>query len=185
MDSSLMKQCICVLFVVTGLFLADRSTAQPGAKSWGMITNDARMAIALPAAGSEVRSNQPVVVLVSVTNLATGRAISFHEWAASWVDSTFRFEVISPSGENLSPIPQRGLHGSGKFVSLQPGEMYEHEFRLSDTCSFDEIGTYTIVAKRNIGSVGQPCWMISNSLRISVVPGEWKPQGTNAPPTGF
>jgi hypothetical protein len=92
----------------------------------------------------------------------------------------FSFVVTFPSGKEIS-TNTNDYGDSGVLLSVTPNKVVELGFNLNYFFKFDEVGTYKIVAKRPI----RTCEIVSNPSYLTVVPGEWKSETTNAPPFGL
>jgi hypothetical protein len=96
----------------------------------------------------------------------------------------FSFVVISPSNTDISPHHPEddGFHYRDITRSLKPDGYINYAYTLSSICSFTQIGTYKVTARRK--AIGG-CEITSNELKIVVVPGEWKSDPADAPRKGF
>ncbi|HXR05692.1 MAG TPA: hypothetical protein VN765_00085 [Candidatus Acidoferrum sp.] len=162
-----------------GLSFADG----PATHEWGVITNHVGLSIWMEGDVKTIKTNEPVNVIWSLTNASTNEPFGFIVASMPYLNKDFPFEVIAPSGKNLYPTnTERLIVGDGSSGGLPPGGVSVFTYCLSQLCSFNEVGTYKIVAKRRITKPGgQPFWVVSNPLYLSVVSGEVKTGATNAP----
>ena len=179
-----MKTYFVWLILVPILFALKAFSADNPAREWGAISNDVQISLRLKDSVDSIKTNEPCSLWISIRTVSTNKTLYIHRWLASRVDSSFMIEVISPSGKSVSPAAEPAPSGSGLVYSVPPNQIYEYEFKLSDICKFNEVGTYTIVAKKCISFNEKPvCWVTSNPLSLTVTPGEWKT--TNAPSSGY
>jgi hypothetical protein len=162
-----------------GLSFADR----PETHEWGVITNDVGLSIWMEGDVKTIKTNEPVNVIWSLTNASTNAPFGFIVVHRPYLNKDFPFEVIAPSGKNVYPTnTERPIVLDGAAGGLPPGGVSVFTYCLSQLCAFHEVGTYKIVAKRRITKPGgQPFWVVSNPLYLSVISGEEKTGTTNAP----
>lgn len=184
--ASIMKDNILSVVLLAGLAGRHILADEVRTNEWGSVNCNAQMAIGLKGNMKEVKTNQPFRLFVRIKNISSNETFHlYHRLGGDRLDPGLAFVVISPSGKDVSLIPEIVARGSGANVSVTPNQTHEFEFNLSHLCKFDEVGMYKIIAKENIGTAGnQPCWVVSNPLYVSVVAGRWKPENTNAAP-GF
>jgi hypothetical protein len=144
--------------------------SEPNDKDWGPISNNVQMAISIKADSAVIKTNEQFSLLVHVKNLSEANVGIFLEVVPStdtW--GGLNCEIISPSGKDISPkvIYYRT---SGRNLNVPPHGGGEFEFKLSDICKFEEIGTYRIVAKKTILTDKDRGWIaVSNPLTINVI----------------
>lgn len=159
--------CSLITVLVTWqIFADDLKTNQ-----WGVVTNNVQMSISLTDRGKEIKSSQPVKLLIRFRNISTNETFLVGRENAIENDPGYSWVVISPSGKDISPKPQ--IHtGSGGAIPLVPNQFIEFEFNLSRLCKFDELGTYKIVTKKSIWSPeNQKLFtVVSTPLYVTVVP---------------
>jgi len=132
---------------------------------------DAEISIKLKETTTAIKTNESVISMIQIKNLSTNRTLVF--WMGNGnMPSDFIWVITSPSGKDLSPKPDL-LHEaiSGSFPKLKPLESDETEYDLSSVCSFNEIGTYTIIVKKEIFVLlpeRKKYEIISNPLNIVV-----------------
>lgn len=172
-------------FLILGALSLTRTFADDMTnKASTAITGLAETSIKIKDNEKEIKTNQPVVVIVSIKNVSTNETLYFFQLLAAETDPGLAITVISPSGKNIPLKTAIAPHGSGHNVSLRPNQVYEFEIELSRLCKFNEIGTYKIVAKKEVEtSEGRLFWVDSNVLNLPMVPGKWGGK-TNAP-AGF
>jgi hypothetical protein len=119
--------------------------------SWGPITNQLRMSITAEGDQYQIATSRPVKLLIRLANLSSNKTFHYYQPGVVEMTSALGFQVISPSGRDVSPKIQEQLHGSGQFVQIRPGQVWELRFNLSDLCRFGEIGTYRIKATCLLG----------------------------------
>jgi len=138
------------------------------------------MSIAFATPGNEVKTNQPVNVTICITNISN----SVLYLLDISVREDFSFVITSPLYNDASPKRPSGTRISSRTVQryIQPNGSINYVFDLRSVCNFNEIGTYEVTAKRKVAAGYE---IISNALKVTVVPGVWKSETTNAPPIGF
>jgi hypothetical protein len=152
---------------------------------WGMNTNGLQMSISAAGGTATIKTNQPFTLVVRIKSVSTGPIAFGYEVPLETTES-LSWLVVAPSGKDISPIRQPTIRGSSVHLQIDPNEIFQFEYSLSSICSFDEIGTYKIVATKNVGTKPhEPRLVESNPLYLTVIPGEWKSEVTNAPPTRF
>jgi len=176
-----MKRIIHIIFIVGAVSVWQQAFADDAKSTdWGVTNCGAQMSIKLEGSGNEVKTNQPVILAICITNVSDG-VLNIADGNLA-VD--FSFVVISPLNKDISPkaLPNNDLIFRNILVDIQPNGTMNYSFNLSSKCSFNEIGTYKVTAKRKV--IGG-CELVSNTLKVPVVPGEWKSETTNASPYGF
>jgi len=147
---------------------------------WGPTNCGAIMALTLPDSAIQFKTNQPINVAICVKNVSAGILYMMHTKETD----DFTFVIISPSNKNVSPAPHpdSGINFRNITQTVKPNDNMNYSIDLSVVCKFSEIGTYKVTAKRKVIA---GCEIKSNTLNILIVPGDWKPELTNAPPFGF
>jgi DNA-binding beta-propeller fold protein YncE len=158
---------MCLVLAAWQTFADDLKT-----NDWGAVTNNAQMSISLTGGGNEIKTNEPVRLLIRFRNISTNETIAIFRPNAIETDPTFSFIVVSPSGKDVSPSSPKIFVGSGGVLPIDPNQTVELEFNLSDLCKFDEVGTYKIIAKKGVGSRdGKKLFVVvSNPLYATIVP---------------
>lgn len=176
--------CCLLLCIVASVWTAYAEDV--GTNVWGPANCNEQLAIALPDIGSGIKTNQPFNLLIRFKNLSTNDQIRLNIPTETEVDAEFWFEVITPSGKDISPKLKQFPHGSGSLIIIGPNKVYERTFNLSALCELRETGIYKITAKRAVftSASAQPCVIVSNPLSLSVLPGEWI-SPTNGPAGPF
>ncbi len=152
---------------------------------WGPITNNAQMSISLEGTTNVVKLHEPVVLLFHYRNISTNEMFWFSAANGYQRDFEYSFQVIAPSGKDISPNMKTNMTmgGSGQIVAVGPNQIRELKYHLSYLCNFDELGTYTIVAQRSViwgqgqewGQGHKFCFLVSNPLSITVVSDKLSP----------
>jgi len=151
---------------------------------WGPTIGSFQMSIRLKDGGTELKSNQPIDLMVRIKNSSTNETLKFVLYNGQ-VDSpsNFSLSILSPSGKDIyvwhSPVTPGGeVYGNASSVIVPPGGVSEFPFRALGLSESLTNGVYTIVARKKLfhGQTG-----ISNTLLLNVVPGEWIGSGRDSP----
>jgi hypothetical protein len=133
-----------------------------------------------PKSGKQTLNvSEPVILTIAFTNTSDKEMFYLPTVRGVVDDDRFGFDVITPSGARISPRgdPTRALaEGAYPLDSLHYRKR-EFSFNLSDICKFDEIGSYTINATREVdwpSGTYRFFRVASNPLTISVVPAAGK-----------
>src|SRR5207245_634415 len=97
--------------------------ASSGTNDWGAVTNGAQMSLSLKEGEKGIKTHEPVVVKIRLRNLSASETFHFNlakENAQSW---PFRFQVISPSGQQSEKASE--AYGRGRFVEVGPEQTRE------------------------------------------------------------
>jgi len=168
-------------YIIVAL-LASCQCLAAGAKTneWGPVTNNVKMSIRATAAEGLIKSNEAVQLDIVITNVSTNESFWMtFRWAPIEADPLFSFFVVTPSGRQISAQAGRDSNSSRAFAEVPPNRSNVTKFNLSRLCTFDEIGTYTITAKRSIDlprvvergfSVQRGFIVVSNPLSVTIVP---------------
>ena len=158
-----------ILFLVCFFLLA---TVEHGAATETLerasVTNKLRMSIRIKDNERELRTNQPVMLLLRIENLSSNETFMIKRQR-----STFSFIVFSPTGKLRSPKPDTDTY-FGSWIFLEPGKVEQWEFDLRSRCNLDELGAYRITAKAKIvrpkknTKVLETIEITSNQLRVSI-----------------
>lgn len=177
-----MKTKFLCLSILASL-LASRTIAEDITnKAPAVATGLAEVWIRLPV--KEIKTNQPLVATIVIKNISTNETLSFDRLLSAKQDDGISLKVISPSGQDVSPKPPIGGHGSGYIVTLRSNQVHNFQIPLSEMCRFNEIGTYKIAAKKRLTINGvSTFWEESKVVEISVVPGKWEVKSDG--PAGF
>jgi hypothetical protein len=170
MDTTVMKKylysSIMLAMLIGSQVFADTLQTKSGA-----ISNNIQMSVSLKSGVNEIKTNQPVVLLIRFKNISTNETFRIYQANAIEYDRGYTWVVISPSGNDISPNMEKiPVSESGGFIRLSPNQIKELEFNLSHLCKFDEIGTYKIVAKKTMLSPEnqKPVTVVSNPLNIVI-----------------
>jgi hypothetical protein len=157
------------------LIAADRS----GTNAWGPETNGLQMSISLKGGEKQLNRNQGIRLLIRLRSLSTSDTFDFYLQGEHERSSAFSFQVISPSGKDVSPRVPENMRWSGGTVPVYPGRITEVDFNLSRFGTFDELGTYTVLGRcfldhlvdLPLGRV-KMVQVVSNPLEVSIVSGD-------------
>jgi hypothetical protein len=141
-------------------------------------TNNIQMPTNLKGDKNKIIVNQPFSLLVRIKNNSTNETYDSYITIDANPDPKTGLSciVISPSENDISPhlidTAQR-VFISGAIGVVHPNHTYEFEFRLSDLCKFDKVGTYKIIAKKEYRSSKdhKAFIVVSSPLNVSVIPG--------------
>lgn len=166
-----MKTYLYGLLISATMLSTQRGLANdPNANVWGAATNDFQMSINPNDDQHEFKTNQTCTLLIRYRNISTNDTFWVYE-RTEW-DPNYAFQVVSPSGKDISPDMENIPHGdSGAVRHVGPGQIIEIKFNLSKLLRFDQIGTYRITAKnKGIWSVEKHTQfrVVSNPLIITV-----------------
>jgi hypothetical protein len=126
----------------------------------------------LKAGDTTIRGTNEVVLTVVFSNISTNKTFRIYTSGMIY-DTLDSFEVVSPSGKELSPQTLANTIRRGVSYSLNPGQTKQLELPMSAILKLDEIGTYTITVKRIMWwPGGKQEWftVVSNPLSINIVP---------------
>jgi hypothetical protein len=134
-----------------------------------MSSCDAEISIKLKESAKEIKTNEPVVVTIQIKNTSTNEMLMFR---IENVPTDFTWAITSPSGKDLSPKPDFTHEViSGWMPKLKPLESRESGYDLGSVCSFNEVGTYKIVTKKQVVSLSKKhkvCEIVSNPLEVVI-----------------
>lgn len=141
-----------------------------GSGDWGSATNNIELRIGLDGGERQIKTNQSFQLLIHIRNTSTNSPFYFLSPLAIFNGEPFTFEVISPSAKDIAPAPPKVERGSAEVITVRPNQDYKCNFNLGYLCKFNEVGTYKILAKMNVGMVkSKKIWAISNPLFVIVV----------------
>lgn len=130
---------------------------------------NAEISIRLKEPAKENKTNEPIMLLVQITNLSTNETLMFR---MENMPTDFTWTIISPSGKDLSPKASPiGVAISGWFPKLKPNESREADFDLSSVFNFNESGTYKIAVKKEVFRLlpkREKCEIVSTPLDIII-----------------
>jgi hypothetical protein len=129
---------------------------------------DAEISIKLKEPAKEIKTNEPVVVTVQIKNTSTNETLMF---LIENVPTDFSWNIISPSGKDLSPTNQFPAGGSGWMPKLKPLELRETDFDLSSVCRFTEAGTYKVAVRKEVFFISherKKCEIISTPMDVMI-----------------
>jgi hypothetical protein len=109
-----------LLYIVIVILVSGSKGRGNGAETnvAGATNCNAQLSIALENAGKGIKTNQPFNLVVQVKNLSTNETILFRDWTRLEADPDFWFEIVAPSGENISPRVNPFPHGSGTWRTM-------------------------------------------------------------------
>jgi len=170
-----MKSTLLLLTVVVLMTGGRGLVGNIKAGEWGPVTNNLQMSLRLQCAQVEIKTNEPVRLLIQVRNVSTNEVIGIpRPKEAIEKIGYFSFDVVSPSGRDISPASRpKPYYGSARF--LAPGHSEDFKVDLSRICNLEEIGTYKIIARRTETRTDIrtkeviPFGVRSNPLYVSVV----------------
>lgn len=177
LEPAIMKiLCFVLTFCITGVY-AIRGAETNGFK-WGPIAGNFQMSVRLRDGGNEIKTNQPVDLMIRLRNLSTNESYNFIYGGALSVPTPgeFSLEVISPSGKNICKYPKYSNGGSSVWAHVPPHGTWEQEFPLGRLIEYETNDVYKIVVRRMIHT---NVVVISNPLYLKVVPGKFaEPKST-------
>jgi hypothetical protein len=175
-----MRKIIQIVLIIGAMSIWRAFADDMQTNDWGVTNCGARMLIALKEINKEIKTNQPVNLVMCITNISDSVLYLLDISIAA----DFSFVITSPSNQDVSPKISSGDIYVSRTVQryIAPNGSINYSFDLRSVCNFNEIGTYEVVAKRKL--LGD-CELVSNPLDIKVVPGVWKATTTNTPPAGF
>jgi hypothetical protein len=150
--------------------------SDPAGTEWGAVTNNARVGLVLKAESLTLRTNQPFTLTIRVQNLSSNQTLSIYRAGLVELDPLNTFQVLEPSGKDISPVPPKVYGGSGVLVQIPPGETTGYDFELRKLCKFNEVGVYKVVARREIWGQKDGSGFVAQSanLNLTFVPGRWE-----------
>jgi hypothetical protein len=134
----------------------------------GTASCDAEISITLKEPAKEIKTNEPIIVVIQIKNTSTNEILLFR---IKNVPTDFTWNIVSPSGKDLSPTNQFPAGGSGSFPKLKPLELSGADYNLREVCSFNEVGTYKVFAKKEVFFIlptRKKCEIISKPLDIVI-----------------
>jgi hypothetical protein len=159
------------------------STIVISSEAWGAVTNNVQMSVTVEGGSRNIKTNQPVSLRILIRNVGTNETFYVDVPAAIEMDPRFSFKIISPTGRNVSPKAPKIYAGSGATLTLGPGQTNELRFNLSKLFKFEEVGTYTITATKEVWTLEESrnFKVVSAPLSVSVAPGKWDGPTNRAP----
>jgi hypothetical protein len=164
----IMKKYLCFISIYATMIIGRVLAGDTETIEWGAVTNNFQMSISLKCGGHEIKTNEPVVLLIKYRNVSTNETIIVFNHIVPAMDATYSFVVISPSGKDISPNIPKSLTGSGGNYPISPNQTREFDVDLSQFCKFDELGAYKIISKKVIFADPKNKWftVVSNPLSI-------------------
>jgi hypothetical protein len=175
-----MKTYIYYLIFFTGILLKCAATEGIGTNAWGPINSNLQMSISVKGGTNEIKTNQPLILLVRIRNLSTNENYYYERYGDGLVDSVTNFVVTSPSGKDILPLYLSISRHPARFETVLAGKTLEYDFVLTFEYKFDELGVYKIIANKTLTLPGsnESVTVTAAPLFITVLPGKWQ-----APPS--
>lgn len=148
-------------------------TGGTGGNDWGQATNHVQISLALKGGQREIKTTEPVTLLVGFRNLSTNQTVGVFRAGAVEYDDTYSWVVISPSGKDISPDFRRiPTSDNGHTLYILPGHTNQVELNFRNLCTLDEVGAYRIVVKKQIWLGVNKRWLaVSAPLSVSIAKG--------------
>jgi hypothetical protein len=145
------------------------SGAQTESNHWGAVTNNLQMCIALED-GIERKVSEPLNLMILYRNVGSNETFQIYQVNGTVSDPSYSFTITSPSGKDISPDLTKLAAFSGQVHGLEPGKIVEIRFPLSKVCKVVELGSYEIVARKEVwsDSKGARFQVVSNRLRVNI-----------------
>jgi len=164
-------------YLVNSLLMLAVSTpvlAEDGNDQWGAETNGIQMSIKLSNGALEVKTNQPIKLVIRYRNVSTNESFPVSVGGHIEFDSSFTWTIISPSGKDISPDMLFHANQWANWYTLKPQKSKDVEYDLSVRCNFFESGTYKITLQKGISSdtTQRLFTVVSNPLNVTIVPGK-------------
>jgi len=157
------------LILASGLILTRQAFGEDAkTNEWGTIACNAQMSIEIKEPTKEIKTNTPVNLTIHMKGISTNEICYFVIYS---YPTDFSWIVTSPSGKELlfkESYPSAAF--ATMMVRLDEIPNWWEDFNLSSVCIFDEVGTYKVIAKKEILSSGglKECEVTSNPLNIVV-----------------
>jgi hypothetical protein len=126
----------------------------------------------LKAGDTTMKGTDEVVLTVVFSNISTNETFRI-DTSGMIYDRLCSFQVLSPSGKELSPQTLPSTIRRRVSYALGPNRTQRLALPMSAILKFDEIGAYTITARRILWwPGGKQEWftVVSNPLSIKIVP---------------
>lgn len=166
-----MKNYIYIFITFATLFSFRSLAEASGATEWGDVTNNIQMSIRMKSDTNETKLNEPLVLSVRFRNVSTNQSFSIYRANGIEFDPSYSWVVISPSGEDVSPDMKK-IHPSisGASLQLKPEQTTELDLDLSRLCTFNKVGIYKVLLKKQVFSPEKQktFTVVSNPLQIAV-----------------
>jgi hypothetical protein len=169
-----MKRILVFFIIFASLWELDVLADVPETNEWGSVIDNIQIGIGIEGNAGQIKTNQQVDLTIRIKNTSANRPFNFYRPAAILNGFPMYYEVISPSGKDISPAHANGFWGSGGIMNVPPNSVYNYEFNLGYLCRFNEVGTYKVVAKMNLTwtTAHTNSLPTSNRLYVTVVPGQ-------------
>jgi hypothetical protein len=164
--------CLSILAITVAY---STSIGATNINEWGPATNNLQMSISLEGNNNHIKCGEPANLICRYKNLSTNEVFSVYEFTGVVDDTSYSFIITSPAGEHIKPFVKVQEPASGAYHFLRPGQIFEIEFDLGKVYKLDQVGTYTIIAKKSemlLPGKSQAFEVISNTLEVKVVPNQ-------------
>jgi len=166
-----MKHLLYLSSIIVLISFQKAHALDSAANGWGDVTNCIQMSINLKDGGQMLRTNQPVELTVRYRNVSTNETVFIYSPLLVAADVTYLFQVVSPSGKDISPVSRKtSPAGSSVDRAIPPNGIIQFEIDLSRLCRFEEAGTYKVIVKKVIlpQKVGEWFTVVSNQLDFDI-----------------
>ena len=163
-----MKPILSLIFILGAIMVRQAFAAEVKTNEWGVVACNAQMSIELKNPTKEIKTNQPVDLVIYIKGISTNETSYF---VICSYPTDFSWIVTSPSGKKLFFKESQPMDSfATMMVPLHPNQTRKSEFKLSSVCNFNEIGTYKVIGKKEILSSGglKKCEVMSYPLKIIV-----------------
>ena len=157
------------LVLVSGLILTRQAFGDDAkTNEWGAVACNAQMSIELKEPTKEIKTNTPVNLTIHIRGNSTNEVYYFMIYS---YPTDYSWIVTSPSGKESifkESYPMDSF--ATMMVRLDEIPNWWEDFNLSSVYNFNEVGTYKVIAKKEILSGGglKKCEVTSNSLNIVI-----------------
>jgi hypothetical protein len=153
------------------LFMGWQALAsEPGTNDWGNAACNIQLSMKIDDVDAALKTNESAKIAMWIRNLSSSDTLLIFRANGMGNSPRFKFRVISPSGEDISPPPPKSSRISGTYVAIKPDQTGYIDFMSSELCEFRETGVYKITATLSHRSPGQTneCEAVSNVLMVNV-----------------
>ncbi len=144
------------------------------ANDWGAVTDNAQVSIMLYPVTNVITINQNSGFIARIKNLSTNEEFGVYVEASFLLSPGISFNIISPSGKDVSPIFSHAIRLTGDMVWVHPGKIDGFIIDLQQFCKLDELGTYKITMTIQRESLDRQKLynVVSNPLYVTVIPAQ-------------
>ncbi len=138
--------------------------------NWGPVSRNFEMSITPKDNQSEFHLRDDVVLTARFKNLRNNTFV-LYEYNGAVFDPSYSFKITSPSGQDLSPDMKDIIPSdSGSVKTIAAGQIYSVNLDLSAVSKFETVGSYKIVATRQIcDPSGLQFKVISNQTFVNII----------------